>query len=99
MAVLLFILVASSLWYKDDTVCRLSISIPTCKGQNAMTSPQTFVHNDFRLDNIFFTPDEGPIVIDWQLAGRSRGTQDVSYLLSGIDWRMPQATWRPQASG
>src|SRR5213593_2046115 len=21
----------------------------------------------------------------------------LSYLLSGIDWRMPQATWRPQA--
>jgi hypothetical protein len=45
--------------------------------------PQTFVHNDFRLDNIFFTPDGRPVVIDWQLAGRSRGTQDVSYLLSG----------------
>jgi transposase len=23
----------------------------------------------------------------------------LSYLLSGIDWRMSQATWRPQASG
>ncbi|WP_456835647.1 MULTISPECIES: IS66 family insertion sequence element accessory protein TnpB [unclassified Bradyrhizobium] len=23
----------------------------------------------------------------------------LSYRLSGIDWRMPQATWRPQASG
>ncbi|WP_420886266.1 hypothetical protein [Bradyrhizobium yuanmingense] len=23
----------------------------------------------------------------------------LSYLLSGIDWRMPQETWRPQASG
>src|ERR1700691_5309429 len=23
----------------------------------------------------------------------------LSYLLSGIDWRMPQAPWRPQASG
>jgi transposase len=23
----------------------------------------------------------------------------LSYPLSGIDWRMPQATWRPQASG
>ncbi|MCV7412473.1 phosphotransferase family protein [Mycobacterium florentinum] len=45
--------------------------------------PQTFVHNDFRLDNVFFAPDGAPVVIDWQLAGRSRGTQDVSYLLSG----------------
>ena len=23
----------------------------------------------------------------------------LSYRLSGIDWRMPQATWRPRASG
>ena len=23
----------------------------------------------------------------------------LSYLLAGIDWRRPQATWRPQASG
>lgn len=45
--------------------------------------PQTFVHNDFRLDNIFFRHDGQPVVIDWQLAGRSRGTQDVAYLLSG----------------
>jgi hypothetical protein len=45
--------------------------------------PQTFVHNDFRLDNIFFLADGTPVVIDWQLAGCSRGTQDVAYLLSG----------------
>src|SRR5256714_10757791 len=45
--------------------------------------PQTLVHNDFRLDNIFFRPDGEPVVIDWQLAGRCRGTQDLAYLLSG----------------
>jgi hypothetical protein len=45
--------------------------------------PQTFVHNDFRLDNIFFAGDGEPVVVDWQLAGRCRGTQDVAYLLSG----------------
>ncbi|MGH9002343.1 MAG: phosphotransferase [Acidimicrobiia bacterium] len=45
--------------------------------------PQTFVHNDFRLDNIFFRRDGEPVVIDWQLAGRCRGTQDLAYLLSG----------------
>jgi hypothetical protein len=45
--------------------------------------PQTFVHNDFRLDNIFFESDGEPVVIDWQLAGRCRGTQDLAYLLSG----------------
>jgi Ecdysteroid kinase-like family len=45
--------------------------------------PQTFVHNDFRLDNIFFQADGEPVVLDWQLAGRCRGTQDLAYLLSG----------------
>jgi hypothetical protein len=53
--------------------------------------PQTFVHNDFRLDNIFFQSDGQPVVIDWQLAGRCRGTQDLAYLLSGS---MPTGTLR-----
>jgi transposase len=26
-------------------------------------------------------------------------TGQMSYLLEGIDWRNPQATWRPQAAG
>ena len=57
--------------------------------------PQTFVHNDFRLDNIFFAPDGCPVVIDWQLAGRCRGTQDVSYLLSGsMTEDMLRRSWR-----
>jgi len=53
--------------------------------------PLTFVHNDFRLDNIFFRPDGEPVVIDWQLAGCCRGTQDLAYLLSGS---MPTDTLR-----
>jgi len=26
-------------------------------------------------------------------------TAQMAYLLSGIDWRMPRETWRPQAAG
>ena len=26
-------------------------------------------------------------------------TAQMAYLLDGIDWRMPQRTWRPQAAG
>ncbi len=26
-------------------------------------------------------------------------TAQMAYLLSGIDWRMPQETWRPRAAG
>ena len=58
--------------------------------------PQTFVHNDFRLDNIFFRADGEPVVVDWQLAGCSRGTQDVAYLLSGS---MTTETLREQLGG
>ena len=45
--------------------------------------PQTLIHNDARLDNLFFLTDGIPCLIDWQLVGRSRGTQDVGYLLAG----------------
>jgi hypothetical protein len=56
--------------------------------------PQTFVHNDFRLDNVFFRADGEPVIIDWQLAGRSRGTQDVAYLLSGsMTSEMLRGSW------
>jgi aminoglycoside/choline kinase family phosphotransferase len=51
--------------------------------QRCAEGPQTFVHNDFRLDNICFAADGEPVVFDWQMAARCRGTQDVAYLLSG----------------
>ena len=43
--------------------------------------PRTFVHTDFRLDNLFFG-EGGVTVIDWQLSTRSSGVYDVAYLLS-----------------
>jgi hypothetical protein len=43
--------------------------------------PRTFVHTDFRLDNLFFG-EGGVTVIDWQLSTRSTGVYDVAYLLS-----------------
>ena len=45
--------------------------------------PQTLIHNDVRLDNLFFSSDGTPCLIDWQIPGRSRGTQDVGNLLAG----------------
>jgi hypothetical protein len=45
--------------------------------------PPTLVHNDCRLDNIFFDHDGSPIFIDWQIAARTRGTQDLGNLLAG----------------
>lgn len=45
--------------------------------------PQTLVHNDCRLDNVFFDADGAPTLIDWQIVSRTRGAQDVANLLAG----------------
>lgn len=48
--------------------------------------PPTLVHNDCRLDNIFFGTRGGScgaVFIDWQIPARTRGTQDVGNLLAG----------------
>jgi aminoglycoside/choline kinase family phosphotransferase len=58
--------------------------------------PRTLVHNDCRLDNVFFRPDGEPVLIDWQLPGHTRGTQDVAYLLSGsIGTAALRESWEP----
>jgi hypothetical protein len=51
----------------------------------AANGPLTVNHGDFRMDNLFFPDgDDGCIVIDWQIASRSRtGCLDVAYFLSG----------------
>lgn len=49
----------------------------------ASEGPPTLVHNDCRLDNVFFDHDGRPILIDWQVLSRTRATQDVANLLAG----------------
>lgn len=49
----------------------------------AARGPATLVHNDCRLDNVFFAADGTPLLIDWQVLSRTRGTQDVANLLAG----------------
>jgi hypothetical protein len=46
--------------------------------------PWSLSHGDYRIDNLFFSDDpERPLVaIDWQLYDRSRGSRDLSYLVS-----------------
>jgi hypothetical protein len=49
------------------------------------SDPITFVHGDYRMDNLMLgtAPDHAPIVsLDWQGVLRSKGIQDVAYLLS-----------------
>jgi hypothetical protein len=49
----------------------------------AAQGPPTLVHNDCRLDNVFFAADGTPTLIDWQVVSRTRGAQDVANLLAG----------------
>ena len=48
-------------------------------------TPQTFVHGDYRLDNMFF--DAGAAsdaaVVDWQVSGLGNGLYDVAYFMGG----------------
>lgn len=49
------------------------------------SAPITVVHGDFRMDNLFFgrEPGQDPVrIVDWQGTLRSKGVQDVAYLLS-----------------
>ena len=46
--------------------------------------PQTLVHWDYQLDNLFFATPEGGVpfaVVDWQFVRRGRGIWDVAYFL------------------
>ena len=49
-----------------------------------VAGPLTFCHGDFRLDNMFFGPDDSDdfAVVDWQVCGVRSGPYDVAYFLS-----------------
>ncbi len=44
--------------------------------------PLVLAHADWRLDNMFFTPDGEVIAVDWQLIDRSVGPRDLAYLVT-----------------
>lgn len=44
--------------------------------------PETLIHTDTRLDNVFFAKHDGAVaLIDFQLALRGRGVADIAYLI------------------
>lgn len=66
-------------------------------GRQLSRAPMTLAHGDYRLDNMFFPPDEGdPVtIIDWQLMSRGRGPYDVAYFMSqSLDVEQRRATER-----
>lgn len=50
------------------------------------TRPETVIHADYRLDNMFFGAAGAPYelaVFDWQVTNRSNGPYDLAYFVSG----------------
>jgi Ecdysteroid kinase-like family len=45
--------------------------------------PLVLSHGDWRLDNLFLTPDDDVIAVDWQLIDRSVGPRDLAYFATG----------------
>jgi hypothetical protein len=45
--------------------------------------PLVLSHGDWRLDNLFITPDDDVIAVDWQLIDRSVGPRDLAYFATG----------------
>lgn len=52
--------------------------------QRMSSAPRTLTHGDYRLDNLLFPTEagEGPVVLDWQICGKGRGSFDVGYFIS-----------------
>lgn len=48
----------------------------------AMQTPDTICHGDFRADNLLFDEGDGLLALDFQLAAVSHGMTDVAYLIS-----------------
>jgi hypothetical protein len=52
--------------------------------------PHTFIHGDFRLDNMMFSADGEVTLLDWQLPCKANAMWDVAYFLAGNfepEWR------------
>jgi hypothetical protein len=53
--------------------------------------PQTFVHGNWKLDNLGTDPDGRTVVLDWELPGRGPALSDLAWYLSINCRRLPQS--------
>jgi hypothetical protein len=54
-------------------------------------TPQTFVHGNWKLDNLGTDPDGRTILLDWESTGRGAALSDLAWYLSINCRRLPQA--------
>ncbi|MEY4578878.1 MAG: hypothetical protein RL701_3581 [Pseudomonadota bacterium] len=73
--------------FNDETravALGLSAAIPTLS-ETLSREPTTFVHGDFRIDNLLFGDGRTRAeltVLDWQICYQARGIYDVAYLMT-----------------
>ena len=83
-----------------DVAERLGRNVAAIRNVTAKP-PQTLVHGDFRLDNMFFDVPGGAAfaVVDWQLFRRGLGVFDVSWFLSGCLSPDTRRSWEQDLLG
>ena len=52
-------------------------------------TPQTFVHGNWKLDNLGTDDEQRTVVLDWELPGRAAGLSDLAWYLSINCRRLP----------
>jgi hypothetical protein len=52
-------------------------------------TPQTFVHGNWKFDNLGTDEDQRTVVLDWELPGRAAGLSDVAWYLAINCRRLP----------
>ncbi len=76
----------------DRMPAEIARALPTL-GQRVLAAipelearPETIIHGDYRLDNLFFGNAEAPYelaVFDWQAPSRTNGSYDLAFFVSG----------------
>ena len=59
--------------------------------QALATTPQTFVHGNWKLDNLGTDPSGRTIVLDWEMPGRGAALSDLAWYLAINCRRLPQS--------
>ena len=54
-------------------------------------TPQTFVHGNWKLDNLGTDADERTVLLDWELPGRGAALSDLAWYLAINCRRLPQS--------
>jgi hypothetical protein len=76
-AILLFIIIASSLWYKEETLCKLSLRVSSCPSKSATAHPTTLVHRNIAVASVFGFHFDVYLALVWTMQRVMKGQGNV----------------------